>query len=506
MVALIAVTSTNLVHADVGDRGGAVRIAIEAYVGVRPSAVERPVELFRRALAARNFVVYPADLEKMMGGYRVRPGIVNPQFTSQKLAAAVDKGVNEFINADPKKDADFQKVVSTLGQAVGEAERNPGMLAREPKHRETMLSAYVHLALAYDRLRNMTRRDEVMSAAIRYFPKRVITRNQHGPEAERIFQANRSNIDKMGRGRLVIQVSEPDAVIYLDEIAHGSGSLTIGDLIPGKHRVLVVSQDGESRQYEVSIFAKQETRHKVDWALDSVLSSGDWVGLLYATASDRAREADLVRRFARAHTSAAMAATYSVTAIRNRVVIEASLYRVATGALIRSKAVELDGTGDENRVTQLAAALVNEPTQGGIIVDVDHPEHSRATDTAKAGTEPQGPEPVASVAAVDTGSPAPMIAGNIWRRPMASLAGAMGIFYAATGGALLAGCKDVVISLDCSRNQAELGGWIFLSSGLALVGVSAYVMWSDSRPRPARPIVTMSPLAGGGMGSVQFEF
>ena len=63
-------------------------------------------------------------------------------------------------------------------------------------------------------------RDDTMVEVIRTFPSKVITSKDFGDEGEELFLRIRDQVNKAGRGRISIAISDPDAVIYINEIVH----------------------------------------------------------------------------------------------------------------------------------------------------------------------------------------------------------------------------------------------------------------------------------------------
>ena len=334
-----------------GARADENRIAIECYVGPRPSDVAPVMARLRAALAQQRFTTEPAALKKQLGEHVVSPGIADPRFTTQAFSKQVEGGLNAVVNEQ------YELAVRILAAALESASRNSLVLARDPKSREARLEALIFLARAYKHLGKTAARDEAMTEVIRSYPDKVITAKKYGPDAEEIYEAVKRSVVRGGLGRLSIEVTDPNAILYVDETARGRGKTLLGDLLPGPHRVLVEPPSGESRQFAVTVLANQHTRLNVDWDVESVLVTGDWVGFQLPTEKDREREGVLAMRLAGSHTSAVMIAVVTAIRVNRRLVVSGTVYAVGTGAAWRSGHVELTGRGDDKRLDQLAAYL-----------------------------------------------------------------------------------------------------------------------------------------------------
>ena len=128
-------------------------------------------------------------------------------------------------------------------------------------------------------------------------------------------------------------------------------------MLPGPHRVLVDSPRGAARQYRVAVPANRQARLAIDWEVDSVLVTADWVGFQLATDEDHEREGLLARKLAGDRTSAVMIAVVSATRAGRRLVVRGTLHAVVSGKVARSGRVELTGRGDSKKLDQLAAFI-----------------------------------------------------------------------------------------------------------------------------------------------------
>lgn len=327
------------------------RIAIESHIGARPAEAAKAMTYLGAALERWSFTAKPAALAKQLGDHAVSPGLADPRFTAQTFSKQVEAGLNAVVNEQ------FRLAARLLVAALDSAHRNSLVLARDPKSREARLEALIYLARSYKHLGKTAERDEVMTEVLRSYPGKAITANKYGPDAEAIYNAVKRTIDRGGRGWLTVEVSDPEAVIYVDEIVRGRGKTSVGGMLPGPHRVLIDGANGAARQYRVAVRANQRTQFAIDWEVDSMLVTGGWVGFQLPTEKDREREGMLARRLADDRTQAVMIAVLSATRIGRRTFVTGTLHAVVSGRVARSGRIELTGWDDTRKLEQLAAFL-----------------------------------------------------------------------------------------------------------------------------------------------------
>jgi hypothetical protein len=405
--------------------------------------------------------------------------------------------------------------------------QNSLVLTRDPKNRELALRTMVFYALACGRLakangvmpaeaEKLTRlRDETMVEVIRSFPSKIITAKAFGVEAEELFLRLRDELDKSGRGGLSISVSDLDAVIYINEIVHGTAKVDVGDLLPGIYRVLLQMSTGESRQYDIEVTAKQVSRLAVDWDVDSLLVVGAWVGFKYPTEKEHAREAQLVRQLAQKRSNADVAATVTITHVHGRPAVIGTTYAVASGKLLQSGRVELAGTiSDERTLDHLVDYMMGHATAEGV-TPVEHPEYTPPPPDPAPEIEdtPASPAPPSATTAAVTATtrnrlgPAAAATPRTWPR-WAAASGAA-VMLAAGGYALYkhhAPCGPGIEDRDCKVHYkyAEVNGYAAIGAGVALGIIATYLsIRGVDRPTPR---VTVAPSRAGAVIGWATEF
>ena len=481
-------------------------ILFESYVGTRPAEADRIAMLVHAVFDRRGFIVDLPTLTRLFHEHAFRQGVVAPRFgeilRKQSLA-----GANDF------SDGNFRRAADGLGKLITAMRQNALVVARDPKNRELALRALVYYALACGRLaeaqeaapteaeRYARLRDDTMTEVIRSFPSKIITAKSFGEESELLFQRIRDQLNKAGRGKLSIAVSDPDAVIYINEIVQGTAKVEVGDLLPGVYRVLLQMSTGEARQYEVEVTANQVARLAVDWDVDSLFVVGDWVGFKYPTEKEHAREAQLVSELAKKHSNAYVAATVTIARVRGRAAVTGTSYSVISGKLLRSGRVELTGTiSDERALDHLVDYLMVHAAVEGV-TPVDHPEYIAPTtlepEHVAAPVEPAPAPPVVETA-VTSPPPAPAPRrSHTW--PMWAAAGGAVTAFAIGGYALYRYYGPCGRQEDLCRTYvpyAGAEGYAALGAGVALSALSAYwFIRTTNAPNTTR--VTMAPLRNG---------
>jgi len=357
------------------------RLLFESYVGNRPAEAARIMPLIRSVFERHGFTVDPLVLAMYFRDHAYRPGLVAPRF-AETLKRAALKAEDDF------SEEKYPKMVADLSNQILAMRQNPQIFTREPKHREFALRVLVFYALACGRqaraladkpdeaARLERLRDDTMAEVIRSFPSKIITSKDFGDEGEELFLRIRDQVNQVGRGRISVTTGDPDAIIYINEIVQGTAKVDAGDFVPGIYRVLIQMPTGEARQYEREVTANQTSRLVVDWGIDSLIILDGWVGLLYLTEKEHAREATLVHVLAEAHTNASMAATVTVRQARGHLEVIGTSYDARSGKLLHSGSVELAGSlSNDTMLNRLADCLVGELCAEGVL-PVGHPEYT----------------------------------------------------------------------------------------------------------------------------------
>ncbi len=357
------------------------RLLFESYVGNRPAEAARIAPLVRSVFERHRFTVDPLVLAMYFREHRYRPGAASPKLVDM-LQRVERRAEDDFWEER------YLKVIEDLRNQIAWMRQNPQVFAREPKHRETALRILVFYALACDRQAHVLAdrpddaakfermRDDAFAEVIRSYPTKVIGPRDFGEEGEKHFLRVRDQLNQAGRGKISVTVSEPDAIIYINEVVQGTAKVTAGDFVPGIYRVLIVLPTGEGREYEVEVTPNQTARLVVDWAVDSLLVLDGYAGYRYRNEKEHAREAELVHLLGQKHTNADMTATVTIAYARGRFSVTGTSYETRTGKILHSGSVELVGSpSSDTMLNRLADCLVEGVCAEGVL-PVSHPEYT----------------------------------------------------------------------------------------------------------------------------------
>jgi hypothetical protein len=256
------------------------------------SAAAPALARLREELGRREVVVSPAEIRELRNEQLPLSGRWDEALTSRNLSAELDAGVRAYLRGQ------FKAAEHKLEAALALAHRNPALLVSDATSRQRLTQALASLALA--RLRSGDRAGalEAMAEQVRSFPELPVTLQDFGSRGEALYAAARQTLERGPRGGLVIDVSEPDARIYINEHGRGRGGAFSSDMFPGTYRVLVMV-GAQSRLYRISVHADEQTRLAIDWPLDAAfVSSPEWIGLAAAEPHQLRAHRHLARRLA----------------------------------------------------------------------------------------------------------------------------------------------------------------------------------------------------------------
>ncbi|HEX4450370.1 MAG TPA: PEGA domain-containing protein [Kofleriaceae bacterium] len=384
-------------------------VAVESYVGTRPSDAERVMKLLRPMLARAKFVSAPADLKGLFAEHAWQSS--GSLSAGPRIAAGINSALNKFQNTD------WAGTVKDLVQALALARANPIAWALEPRWHDQVRDAMIYLAISYGKLSKderdaaslatsakdhaahdkladeyATKRDAAMSDVIRTFPTLVIAKGTYGREAEELSLRIHHEIDAAGRGSLDFSVDLPEGKVFLDGAIQASPKLTVGDLIPGEHQLLVV--DGSvGHEYPFEVFANQVSRRYVHWGLDSALVLTDWTGFQYGSATEQSQETALVSALAQS-VNVKIAATITVGRVNGRPSVSATLYYAPRAQRVRICKSDMNDYTDEDALRTVVNCLVNVGASDSSKTSAQ----TVAVDPATAdGSDDTAPEAAASV-------------------------------------------------------------------------------------------------------------
>lgn len=334
-------------------------IVLESYVGQRPVNAGVIMAPLLDELEAHGFAVRPESVIERLGGRAPRPGVLDKDKTAAEITQPAETGYAAYTRGR------FAEAEAALAGALEQVHRNPALLVLNTNNLDATFRILVSLALTQAKLGDTSGSAATMVELIRTFRNQPITRTDYGPDAEQFYRAVWKQVQTMGRGQLSITVDSEHAVIFVDGQIRGLNKVALINLIPGVYRVFIQVPPTAGRQYEIEVNAGQHADLHVDWELDSSLWLTDlWVGFVFATEAERARQAGFAGRLVRSWGSDDFLAVVGMVQLERKPGVVGSLYDAA-GNVVRSAVITLDGT-DELKLRSLAKFLAGDGADGGV--------------------------------------------------------------------------------------------------------------------------------------------
>lgn len=439
-------------------------IVVEGHVGHRPDDFAR---LVGPVLAALEHV--PDWSSAIQVGHQFERQRSRATVHREELSALADR-LRQLVSRgnDAWMDADFGRARQIYRHAMDIARDAPGDVTGGPEWKPLVQRALVGLALSAKRGDDPGMAEAAMQEFLRSYPDETVDRTTFGPEAAQLFEAVKAVATKQAPGSLVVQVDDPQAVVFVDERWAGIGGARLEKLLPGLYRVQVRKGDYSGRVYSVEVASKRVASLTVEWSFDAALVTGDWVGFVFPTLERKS--ADL--------TAYALQLGKAVGA-RNVVVLEESEVdgrRLLLGSVL---AVE---TGRPVRTASMAISPVEPPA-----------EHL-STLGRYLGGEPGVVLPAEpTTRAPPRSSPLPWIGSGVG---VAAMAGGGILVYLdgrCVGGGNLRLCPDVY--------DTTYLGVAVASMGLLLATSSSYFLWTRRTKTAPMVAITGQGLALGVVGA-----
>lgn len=137
--------------------------------------------------------------------------------------------------------ADFESAIPVLDGAV--AQLQDGMAGATDS--KDLIDALLLLGLAHASIGNQDEARATFQRAITLEPSRELDAVNYPPKMVSLFNEVRSAVRGQSMAQLVVQAAEPEAEVYVDGQPVGKAPVTVADLPPGEHYVLVRGQGGK---------------------------------------------------------------------------------------------------------------------------------------------------------------------------------------------------------------------------------------------------------------------
>jgi hypothetical protein len=375
----------------------------------------------------------------------------------------------------------YEAAARLFESAVADAHDNIALLVADPaRGQPAMMDAWIGLATCRFRLKDLAGAEQAMHEAVRSFPNQEVSvRNGYGMEPAERYRTAANQLQARGAGKLIITVNDPSVLVFVNEWDRPQNAIFEADALPGPHRVLVQLPGTTGWRHDVVVAPGEKTQLHIDVRFDAAAVISDvWVGFSFpSAAAARGNLLPYATRLVGPDEDKGVIVV-SLTTWSGRPAVVGSLYRVDTGARLRSHAVALDGREDAARLRALAHVLVD-PAAARLFA-----ERYRVL----AVTDPFAPLPVARPAAPRAPSRAKWL-----------LLGGSG-FLASAGAVLVYADNQDRCGTDCPTlfPTRPFGYASFAAAGV-MAASAGYLLYRDARGRSAseRTTLHLAPTPSG---------
>jgi hypothetical protein len=352
-------------------------VVLESYTGKRPESATALLAPLHDELAARGYLSGDS-LGRRYEARESRPAAsvegLPPDFES-----GVERGHKAWVSGR------FDEAISTLVGLVSAAHANPTAIAQNQSLRDKLLKGLIALALSQQRKGDLAAVKATFSEILRSYPDTQIPRGIYGPEAYQLFEDVRRSLGQGGRGRLTVKVTDPSAVVFLNERFENVGSISKSDMLPGAYRVFIQVAKQASRTHTADVKPDEEAVLAIDPIYDVTLRTRPWTGFVFADAKSRDRdEPRYAARFA-SEVGASAVVVVGIDQIRGRPALYGSIIDRQTARELRRASIVLEPTPSVELIKGLAAFLGGEAAPEGLIVEVAGPQ-GVSVDNGHSGT------------------------------------------------------------------------------------------------------------------------
>jgi hypothetical protein len=421
----VAIASTTGGGAAFGSEVGVV----ESYAGTRP----KDAALLLAPLVAELEALGHLGPEQV--GVRIAERVSRPATLGDE---AVQRGIRLAEQGHRHwLEAEFEKAVSALDEAVAILQASPAAFAADTQRRGVLLRALMFSAMARQRLGRADEAAATMAEVTRSFGDMPFDRVQFGPEGFALYRAIKAEVEAARTGRLRVEVDDPDVAIFVNERFAGAGDRYEALVPPGRYRIYTHKGTTPGRLRVVDVVPGGRAHVAIDWTLDAALG-GD-ATLVFSDERDRARhESDKAVAVAQ-RIGLSGVIVVGIREYQGRRAIVGSLLSLDTGRPQRTAAVALEPSlPSASTVRGLARFLASGESVPGLLLPRDEPsaERRRSYGLWKWGALASGAAAVATgVVLIQMDGPIRDAAGN--QTPEQRDTRTAGIVSSSAGAALL---------------------------------------------------------------------
>lgn len=406
-------------------------------------------------------VASPKDIRAHLGTRVPRSGRADPGLQVADLVMRYDDGLAHF------RKNQWKEAAAKLGLAVAASHDNAALLVDETSHRDTWVKGLIALAMSRHRLHDDAGSDEANEELARTYPNQeIMIQAVSGSEATRYYATAQARLEARGRGRLIVEVREQAARVYLDADDRPQNGVLETEVLPGPHRILVRMPGTDGQLYDAVVEPGKATRLAIDVRFGETLSITDrYVGLVFASQADRQQYAlDYAAQLAAAIDSGPEMILVERTTWHGQPAFRSVICMADSGAWVRGRVIVLDGRNDDDKMRALARETFHANIEDGRVVELPDPALRR--------------DPPAS---------------RGWLTWTAAGGAAVAL---AAGGSLLYLHQTCGPDGDPCRSETPTLAYASLGAGVALGAVATYLFFSDSSSRRAVR-VSVQPTSGG---------
>jgi len=171
-------------------------------------------------------------------------------------------------------------------RALDIARQAPAAIIGNDARLELVYKALLGRAMALKRLgKDHEAAAELMvEEAIRAFPG--LEPNRYGAEVIALWRKVRDRLAAEGTGTLVVECTDPAAVIFVNLNYSGSRSTTKTDLLRGDYHVFAQAEGVAGRAYSVEVEPGHVSRLEIDWSFDTALRTAPYVGFEFGSPTE----------------------------------------------------------------------------------------------------------------------------------------------------------------------------------------------------------------------------
>lgn len=342
---------------------GAV-VAIESHIGARPEAMSRTIAPLLDELQSLGIDASPKAVHARLGDRAApEPGIRDPMLSMGALIARIDEGSK--LLAKGEHAAAAQKFEDALADGFA----NVALLVEHrARSQRAIMDALVGLAMSRYRLKDKVGAEAAMLELVRTFPGQELNiRNGYGTEPFQRYQAANKRLHERGHGTLIVTVNDPSALIFINEWDRPQNATFEAAVPAGSYRVLVQEPGTCGQLYTVPVEPNQTVQIQIDAKYDAAVTVSDsWVGFSFPSMqAARDRLVPYARRLIASEDKALIVVSF--TESNGHPAVMGSIYRLDTGAHLRSHLVVLDGERDDARLRALAHVIHDRGASTGLI-------------------------------------------------------------------------------------------------------------------------------------------